>query len=73
MSDVTNPGLVNVVAQGDGLTVADQAVTTGPAQVAGSTVQGGSYSPLFPDATSVTQNNVAGQTYGEGNPTSVYV
>jgi hypothetical protein len=33
--DVTNPGLVDVVNQGDGLTKVDQAVSTGPSSNAG--------------------------------------
>lgn len=72
-AQIVNPNLVNVVNQGDGLVAADQAVTVGSTQVAGTTVQAGAYSPQSPDTTSTTQNNVAGQTYGEGDPSSVYV
>lgn len=45
MSDVTNPGSVNVANQGDGLITVDQPVTVGPSTNAGPVVQGGSAAP----------------------------
>jgi hypothetical protein len=39
--DTTNPGLVNVADQGDGLTVVDQPVSTGPSTNPGPIVQAG--------------------------------
>lgn len=40
--DVTNPGVVNAADQGDGPTVVDQPVTTGPSSNEGPLVQAGS-------------------------------
>jgi hypothetical protein len=40
MSDVTNPGLVNVVTQGDGLTLVNQTITVGPSTNPGPTAAG---------------------------------
>jgi hypothetical protein len=45
MQDVTNPGLVNVVNQGDGLVSVDQPVTTGPSTNPGPVVQASSRAP----------------------------
>jgi hypothetical protein len=47
MSDttVTNPGLVNVADQGDGLTVIDQAIATGPSTNAGKIAQAAKHAP----------------------------
>jgi hypothetical protein len=45
MQDVTNPGLVNVVDQGDGLLTVDQPVTTGPSTNPGPVVQVSSLAP----------------------------
>jgi len=73
MPDVTNPGLVNVANQGDGPLVVDQPVIVGPTQVAGTTIRGGTYSPLSPPIADVTQNSVRGHTYGQGDPTNVFV
>lgn len=70
--DVTNPGLVNVADQGDGLTIVDQPVTTGPAQTAGTTVQAGTYSPQSPNTLDTTENTVVGQRYGVGDPVNVF-
>ena len=36
-------------------------------------VDGGASSPEGPDVLEVTQNNVAGQVYGTGTPTDVFV
>ena len=44
-TDVTNPGLVNVADEGDGLTVVDQPVTTGPSNNPGPVVQASAYAP----------------------------
>lgn len=57
----------------DGPVVVDQEVTVTPAMTAGRSVAGGTYSPLRPNASSVTQNNVAGQVYGTGTPQNVFV
>jgi len=65
----------------------DQSVQVGPSQssasaqtarsLTGETVEpgltnAGTYSPLSPDTLNVTQNNVAGQVYGQGRPKNVY-
>jgi hypothetical protein len=45
MQDVTNPGLVNVSDQGDGLVSVDQPVTTGPSTNPGPVVQSSGRAP----------------------------
>jgi hypothetical protein len=102
--NIVNPGLVNVVDQGDGLLAVDQPVLVGPGTnpgplVSGSslkpgigadcpdqpvlfsepattalrTVQGGTASPTSADTINTTENNVAGQVYGQGTPANVFV
>jgi len=64
--------LVSAADQGDGSLSVDQPVTVTPPQVSLNTVQGGTFSPQGPDVLNTTQNNVAGQVYGQGLPTNVY-
>lgn len=45
MPDTTNPGLVNVANQGDGLNTVDQPVLVGPSTNPGPTVQGANMEP----------------------------
>jgi|SRR5271157_1017627 len=45
MSDVTNPGSVNVANQGDGRLSVDQPVEVGPSTNPGPLVQAGSFAP----------------------------
>lgn len=71
--EVTNPDLVDVADQGDGPTSVDQPVTTGPSGNPGPVVEGGTYSPQGPDTEEVIANNVAGQVYGTGTPSDVFV
>jgi hypothetical protein len=76
VSTSTNPGpLVQGLtsAPGLGVDVPDQPVTISPAMTAQSTVQGGTYSPSKPNVTTVITNNVAGQVYGTGSPSNVFV
>lgn len=65
--------LIDIVGQGDGPTSVDQGVTVTPPQAAQTTVQGGTYSPQSARTENTTQNNVAGQTYGQGVPQNVFV
>jgi len=85
----TNPGpLVQAAAEGDGPTSVDQPVTVGPSQSPASALtassspgesvepgvtNAGTYSPQSPNTEDVTQNNVAGQVYGEGTPINYYI
>jgi hypothetical protein len=74
-TDVTNPGLVNVANQGDGLTVVDQPVTVSPSSSAGSAnvaiagVSGGGVATT----TNPGVANVANETFGKGLPVNVNV
>lgn len=72
-TDVTNPGLVNVADEGDGLLSVDQCVqvttvaggvTSNPAQVTG----GGAYTNTNPDCVDVSDEG-----YGQGLPRNVNV
>jgi hypothetical protein len=58
---------------GTGPASPDQPVTTGPSQNSGQLVQAGTASPTSPRTTNTTQNNVAGQVYGQGTPANVFV
>jgi len=72
----TNPGPVvqaGSSAPGNGPDSPDQPVTVGPSQNSGTLVQGGTASPTSPDTINTTQNNVAGQVYGQGTPANVFV
>ena len=77
----TNPGAINVADQGDGLTVVDQPVTTGPSTNPGPLVQAGSEGfgtdEAFPDqpvtvgpsqssASALTATNIPGEIVEPG-------
>ena len=76
--DVTNPGLVNVADQGDGLLTVDQPVTVGPSTNSGVTVQGvssatgahslSSYQPGNVTPAMTAQSTVQGGTYSPQSP-----
>jgi hypothetical protein len=71
-----NPGpLVQAgsAAPGTGSDFPDQPVTVGPSQNSGQLVQAGTDSPTSPRTINTTQNNVAGQVYGQGTPANVFV
>lgn len=74
-SDVTNPGSVNVVTQGDGLLSVDQPVTVSPSSSAGSA----NIAVASPSGggTATTTNpgtvNVVNEAFGKGLPTNVNV
>lgn len=65
ITGTVNPNLPAVVV--------NQPVTTGPAQNAGTNVNGGTFSPTSPNVQNTTQNNVVGQVYGTGVPRNVNV
>jgi len=67
-ADGDDPSQVMLVAQ-----AVNQPIQVGLPQVAGTTVQGGSASPLSVNVITTTQNNVAGQRYGTGTPANVFV
>ena len=73
--DVTNPGLVNVADQGDGLTPVDQPVTVSPSYNAGAATVAHS-SGLGQGAVASISNpgdeNVADQAFGRGLPQNVF-
>lgn len=75
-ADVTNPGLVNVADQGDGLLTVDQPVTVGPSQSAGSATvavaAGGGGSGVF-TVTSPNDALVVTEVFGVGLPRNVFV
>jgi len=58
---------------GLGAVVADQPVTINPSQNSGGLVQGGTASPISPNCENITGNNVAGQVYGNGSPSNIFV
>jgi hypothetical protein len=73
-SPSTNSGpTVRGLTYADGELSVDQPVTVSPAMTAGRNVEGGTASPLSPNVTNSTQNNVAGQVYGTGSPANVFV
>ena len=67
-ADGDDPSQVKPVAQ-----AANQPVTVGPAQTAGTNVNGGTYSPTSPNVLTTQQNTVVGQQYGTGVPRNVFV
>jgi hypothetical protein len=76
-SDVTNPGLVNVANQSDGLLSVDQPVTISPSNSAGSAtpaVAGGTIGAVNnKTVTNPGTTNVANETFGTGLPRNVNV
>jgi hypothetical protein len=76
-SDVTNPGSVNVVTQGDGLLSVDQPVTVSPSSSAGSAtpaIAGGSMGAVNNrTVTNPGTVNVANEAFGTGLPKNVNV
>lgn len=76
-TDVTNPGLVNVANQGDGLTVVDQPVTVSPSSNPGTAtpaIAGGpSSSAAVASVTNPGVTNVANEALARGLPANVYV
>lgn len=71
----TNPGSFNRAgdrAPGTGTRSPNQPVTVGTPQTAGTTVQGGTYSPQSPNTEDVSQDSVRNQTYGTWPPAEVY-
>jgi hypothetical protein len=66
----TNPG---PLVQASEEASVDQPVTTGPSQSEGPTVPGGEASPQSPSTVDTTENTVANQIYGQGDPANVYV
>ncbi len=74
----TNPGLVNVADQGDGLLTVDQPVTVGPSTNSGVTVQGisaangphslSSYQPGNVTPAMTAQSTIQGGTYSPQSP-----
>jgi hypothetical protein len=75
--DVTNPGLVNVVLQGDGLLTVDQPVTVSPSSNAGlgaSVVAENPYGARNNvTSTNPGTTNVVTETFGLGLPRNVFV
>jgi len=75
--NVTNPGLVNVANQGDGLLSVDQAVEVGPSSNPGTAtpaIAGGpSSSAAVVSVTNPGVTNVASETFGTGLPTNIHV
>ena len=72
----TNPGPLSQAgsfAPGAGLDTPDQPVTVSPPQNSGGLVQGGAASQVSSHVVTTTQNNVAGQVYGTGTPSNVFV
>lgn len=75
-NNVVNPGTVNVVNQGDGLTVVDQPVTVSPSSSAGSANIANALNPSGGNTITATNpgtTNVADETFGVGLPTNVNV
>ena len=76
-SDVTNPGLINVANQGDGLLSVDQPVIVSPSNSAGSAtsaVAGTSIGAVNnKTVTNPGTTNVANETFGIGLPRNVNV
>lgn len=73
--DVTNPGLVNVADQGDGLTPVDQPVTVSPSYNAGAATVAIASGPGSGSGSSITNpgdENVASQAFGRGLPQNVF-
>ncbi len=73
--NVTNPGLVNVADQGDGLLTVDQPVTVGPSQSAGSAtvaVAASGGAGVF-TVTSPNDALVVTEVFGVGLPRNVFV
>lgn len=71
MSDITNPGLVNVANQGDGLVIIDQCETVaffGRAIPTSNMSRGGEYEP---DSTNPGLINVVSEAFGKGLPINV--
>jgi len=75
IEDVTNPGLVNVADQGDGLLSVDQPVTVSPSSSAGSAVSAasGSGGAGVASVTDPDVVSVADQAFGKGLPRNVNV
>lgn len=75
--NVTNPGLVNVADQGDGLLVVDQPVTISPSSNPGTAtpaVAGGpSSSAAVVSVNNPGSTNVASETFGLGLPKNIIV
>ena len=74
--NIVNPGTVNVVNQGDGRTVVDQAVTVSPSSSAGSAtvaIASGGGGGNTRTATNPGTVNVADETFGVGLPTNVKI
>ena len=74
-SDVTNPGSVNVVTQGDGRVSVDQTVTVSPSSNSGSAnvaVSGGGGAGVA-TTTNPGSANIANETFGKGLPVNVNV
>jgi len=72
----TNPGPLGQggdLAPGLGVDSPDQPVVVSPAMTAQSTVQGGTASPVKPNAVDTTENTVVNQVYGSSCPTNVFV
>ena len=67
-ADGDDPSQVRPVEQ-----AVNQPIQVGLPQVAGTTIQGGTASPLSANVITTTQNNVAGQRYGTGTPANVFV
>ena len=74
--NVTNPGLVNVADQGDGLLTVDQPVTVGPSQSAGSATVAVAPSGGGAGVFTVTSPNdvlVVTEVFGTGLPQNVFI
>lgn len=74
-ADVTNPGLINVADQGDGLLSVDQPVTVSPSQSAGSArvaVAGNGGAGVF-TVTSPNDARAVTEVFGLGLPANVNV
>lgn len=74
--DITNPGVVNVSDQGDGLTTVDQAVQVSPSSnpaTAYSVIAPGGVGGSPSTSTNPDLVDVADQSYGTGLPSNVLV
>jgi len=72
----TNPGLVNVADQGDGLTTVDQPVTVSPSSNSGAATAAqatGGGSSAVATATNPGDANVVSQAFGRGLPKNVNI
>jgi hypothetical protein len=74
MSDVTNPGLVNVADQGyDGLVSVDQTKIVTPTGSIGLATVSGFGGAYEPDSTNPGSVNVADETFGQKLPANIFV